>query len=103
MRQSETIDIFDDFIFSFANGYRHVSAFACHLCLEGGFMQLVLLRELIFFQIEPPEGWSFEPKEVILNVDGITDQCSQGKDINFVFMGFAITGKVSTFCSKSSH
>ncbi|PNF29184.1 Nodal modulator 1 [Cryptotermes secundus] len=45
-------------------------------------------------KIEPPAGWSFEPKEVILNVDGRTDQCSQGKDINFVFKGFAITGRV---------
>lgn len=45
-------------------------------------------------KIEPPAGWSFEPKEVILNVDGTTDYCSQGKDINFVFKGFAITGKV---------
>ncbi|KAJ4430118.1 hypothetical protein ANN_22328 [Periplaneta americana] len=45
-------------------------------------------------KIEPPAGWSFEPKEVILNVDGTTDQCSQGKDINFIFKGFAITGKV---------
>jgi hypothetical protein len=51
-------------------------------------------------QIEPPAGWSFEPKEVILNVDGVTDYCSQGKDINFVFKGFAITGKVSTVTSS---
>jgi len=50
-------------------------------------------------QIEPPAGWSFEPKEVILNVDGVTDYCSKGKDINFVFKGFAITGKVSTVTS----
>jgi hypothetical protein len=50
----------------------------------------------IVFQIEPPAGWSFEPKKVILNVDGTTDQCSQGKDINFVFKGFAVTGRVST-------
>jgi hypothetical protein len=35
----------------------------------------------------------FEPEKVILNVDGRTDQCSQGKDINFVFKGFAITGQ----------
>ncbi|KAJ9575263.1 hypothetical protein L9F63_025785, partial [Diploptera punctata] len=46
------------------------------------------------FMIEPPEGWSFEPKEVNLVVDGSTDKCSQGKDINFVFKGFAVTGKV---------
>ena len=47
-------------------------------------------------QIEPPEGWSFEPKEVNLVVDGSTDKCSQGKDINFVFRGFAVIGKAST-------
>ncbi|KAJ9574412.1 hypothetical protein L9F63_025943, partial [Diploptera punctata] len=46
-------------------------------------------------KIEPPEGWSFEPKEVNLVVDGSTDKCSQGKDINFVFKGFAVTGKVA--------
>jgi hypothetical protein len=51
-------------------------------------------------QIEPPAGWSFEPKEVILNVDGVNDYCSQGKDINFVFKGFAVTGKVSKVTSS---
>lgn len=45
-------------------------------------------------KVEPPKGWSFEPTEVVLNVDGSTDICSQGKDINFVFKGFGITGKV---------
>ncbi|OXU24420.1 hypothetical protein TSAR_002763 [Trichomalopsis sarcophagae] len=45
-------------------------------------------------KLEPPRGWSFEPTEVTLNVDGTTDLCSQGKDINFVFKGFGITGKV---------
>ncbi|XP_067008353.2 BOS complex subunit NOMO1 [Anabrus simplex] len=51
-------------------------------------------------KIDPPEGWSFEPKEVHLNVDGATDQCSQGIDINFSFKGFAIAGKV---LSAGSH
>ena len=45
--------------------------------------------------MDPPRGWSFEPTEVGLNVDGITDDCSQGKDINFTFKGFGITGHVS--------
>jgi hypothetical protein len=63
-------------------------------------LYFIFLYILIVLQIEPPAGWSFEPKEVILNVDGTTDYCSQGKDINFVFKGFAITGKVSTVFSS---
>lgn len=49
---------------------------------------------IILWQVEPPPGWSFEPTEVKLNVDGSTDICSQGKDINFIFKGFGITGRV---------
>jgi hypothetical protein len=45
--------------------------------------------------VDPPRGWSFEPTEVALNVDGVTDDCSQGNDINFIFKGFGITGRVS--------
>lgn len=45
--------------------------------------------------ISPPPGWSFEPEHVELNFDGKNDVCSQGKDVNFVFKGFGITGKVS--------
>ncbi|XP_063218768.1 BOS complex subunit NOMO3 [Bacillus rossius redtenbacheri] len=52
-------------------------------------------------KIAPPSGWLFEPKEVVLNVDGITDPCSQGKDINFVFKGFAILGKVVSAGSEN--
>ncbi|EDW08984.1 nodal modulator 3 [Drosophila mojavensis] len=44
--------------------------------------------------IAPPPGWSFEPEHVELNFDGKNDVCSQGKDVNFVFKGFGITGKV---------
>ncbi|XP_037945256.1 nodal modulator 1 [Teleopsis dalmanni] len=45
--------------------------------------------------ISPPPGWSFDPQQVELNFDGKTDICSQGKDVNFIFKGFGITGKVS--------
>lgn len=45
-------------------------------------------------KVDPPKGWTFQPTEVPLNVDGSTDSCSLGKDINFFFKGFAITGKV---------
>lgn len=46
-------------------------------------------------KISPPAGWSFEPEEVKLNFDGQTDVCSLGKDVNFIFKGFGITGKVA--------
>ncbi|XP_036332168.1 nodal modulator 1 isoform X1 [Rhagoletis pomonella] len=45
-------------------------------------------------KVSPPPGWSFEPEQVELNFDGETDLCSQGKDVNFAFKGFGITGKV---------
>lgn len=49
------------------------------------------------FQLEPPPGWSFTPTRVDLVVDGVSDLCSQGKDIDFNFKGFGITGKVCRF------
>ncbi|KYQ48115.1 Nodal modulator 3 [Trachymyrmex zeteki] len=52
-------------------------------------------------KVEPPRGWSFEPTEVTLNVDGITDDCSQGKDVNFTFKGFGITGRVISLGTDS--
>ncbi|XP_075989441.1 BOS complex subunit NOMO2 [Anticarsia gemmatalis] len=51
-------------------------------------------------KVHPPAGWSFEPSQVELSVDGTTDQCSSGQDINFAFNGFGITGKVITAGQK---
>ncbi|CAI5792165.1 nodal modulator 1-like [Podarcis lilfordi] len=45
-------------------------------------------------KIEPPLGWSFEPTSVDIHVDGINDICTKGGDINFVFTGFSVNGKV---------
>ncbi|XP_044289374.1 nodal modulator 1-like isoform X2 [Varanus komodoensis] len=45
-------------------------------------------------KIEPPQGWTFEPTSVDLHVDGINDICTKGGDINFVFTGFSVSGKV---------
>ncbi|KAF5281651.1 hypothetical protein FQA39_LY17749 [Lamprigera yunnana] len=52
-----------------------------------------------WLKLQPPPGWSFNPTEVSLSIDGSTDLCSIGKDINFVFQGFGITGKVESFKS----
>ncbi|XP_072764167.1 BOS complex subunit NOMO3 isoform X2 [Anoplolepis gracilipes] len=50
-------------------------------------------------KVDPPRGWSFEPTEVTLNVDGVTNDCSQ--DINFTFKGFGITGRVISLGTDS--
>ncbi|XP_048265268.1 uncharacterized protein LOC100649850 isoform X3 [Bombus terrestris] len=52
-------------------------------------------------KVDPPRGWSFEPTEILLVVDGTTDACSEGKDINFTFKGFGITGRVTSLRSDS--
>lgn len=51
-------------------------------------------------KVHPPAGWSFEPSQVELSVDGTTDKCSSGQDINFAFNGFGITGRVITAGQK---
>lgn len=45
-------------------------------------------------KIAPPPGWSFEPEQFEINFDGKTDLCSLGKDVNFAFKGFGITGRI---------
>ena len=35
-----------------------------------------------------------DPTSVELNIDGTTDKCSKGEDINFIFTGFTLSGKV---------
>jgi len=52
-------------------------------------------------KIEPPQGWIFEPMSVNLNVDGITDPCSNSKEINFHFRGFTLAGKIVNQFSDS--
>ena len=50
-------------------------------------------------RITPPQGWIFEPTEVEFNFDGKNDLCSKQTDINFVFKGFTIFGKVFSYNS----
>jgi hypothetical protein len=42
----------------------------------------------------PPSGWSFEPTQIELNIDGETDPCTLNHDLNFVFKGFGLAGRV---------
>ena len=52
-------------------------------------------------RIDSPRGWSFEPTEINFNFDGKNDICSKQTDINFVFNGFSIFGKVFSANSVS--
>ncbi|KAF2356366.1 Carbohydrate-binding-like fold [Trinorchestia longiramus] len=47
-------------------------------------------------KVAPPPGWSVEPSEVPVSIDGVSDLCSLEEDINFYFKGFAVLGKVSS-------
>ena len=41
-----------------------------------------------------------DPNSVELNIDGTTDKCSKGEDINFIFTGFTLSGKVGFKANK---
>ncbi|XP_054992376.1 BOS complex subunit NOMO1 [Sorex araneus] len=61
---------------------------------NGYFMIPLYDKGDFILKIEPPLGWSFEPTSVELYVDGVSDICTKGGDINFVFTGFSVNGKV---------
>ncbi|OBS60368.1 hypothetical protein A6R68_08520 [Neotoma lepida] len=61
---------------------------------NGYFMIPLYDKGDFILKIEPPLGWSFEPTSVELHVDGVSDICTKGGDINFVFTGFSVNGKV---------
>ncbi|RXM33768.1 Nodal modulator 1 [Acipenser ruthenus] len=62
--------------------------------INGYFMIPLYDKGDFVLTIEPPLGWSFEPTSVDLHVDGVTDICTKGEDINFVFTGFSVSGTV---------
>ena len=43
-------------------------------------------------------GCTPEPSEVALVVDGETDLCSRGEDVNFELLGFSVYGQVCVVC-----
>ncbi|UXI20244.1 homeobox protein ceh-1-like [Sarcoptes scabiei] len=47
-----------------------------------------------------PSGWMFEPDELNLEFDGVNDLCSKQIDINFIFKGYTIFGKVISVASN---
>ena len=61
---------------------------------NGYFLLPIYTKGPIIIKLLPPDGWTFEPSELSFNVDGTTDVCSKGEDLNFLFKGFTVTGKV---------
>lgn len=64
--------------------------------VNGYYMIPVYAKGEYILQVNPPPGWSFEPTEIPVNVDGETDACTKNEDINFFFKGFGLSGKVVT-------
>ncbi|XP_055331310.1 BOS complex subunit NOMO3-like [Paramacrobiotus metropolitanus] len=46
-----------------------------------------------------PEGLSFEPSRIPVNIDGTTDPCSMQQNLNFRFIGYSLVGKVNSISS----
>ena len=65
--------------------------------VNGYYMIPVYTKGEYILQVNPPPGWSFEPTQVNVNVDGKTDPCTKNEDINFFFKGFGLSGKVCIF------
>lgn len=62
--------------------------------VNGYYMIPIYNKGEYVLQVNPPPGWSFEPNQVVINVDGQSDPCSKNEDINFFFKGFGLSGKV---------
>lgn len=64
-------------------------------CAPNGYFLIPLYDKGSFvIKVESSRGWSFRPESVEMNVDGETDPCSLGEDINFVFSGVSVSGRV---------
>lgn len=70
---------------------------------NGYFLFPVDVKGEYTLRVSSPRGWSFEPEKYEINYDGKTDLCSLGKDFNFMFKGFGITGKIAGVVGDASN
>ena len=71
--------------------------------INGYYMIPIYTKGEYILQVNPPPGWSFDPTEVPINIDGKSDPCTKNEDINFNFKGFGLSGKVVTFGDLKSN
>ncbi|CAF2213195.1 unnamed protein product [Rotaria magnacalcarata] len=69
--------------------------------VNGYYMIPVYEHGEYILKLLPPPGWSFEPTQFELNIDGETDSCTLNYDLNFVFKGFGLAGRVISAGSAS--
>ncbi|CAF0788984.1 unnamed protein product [Adineta steineri] len=62
--------------------------------VNGYYMIPVYERGEYILKLLPPSGWSFDPSQIELNIDGETDPCTLNHDLNFAFRGFGLAGRV---------
>lgn len=63
---------------------------------NGYFLVAIYDKGEYILQINPPSGWGFAPQQIPLKIDGVTDPCSKGQDLNFVFTGFSVVGQIAS-------
>ncbi|CAK9295626.1 unnamed protein product [Gordionus sp. m RMFG-2023] len=48
-------------------------------------------------KLDVPGNWNFYPSEYNILIDGVTDQCTKGENLNFDFAGFYLSDRIYTF------
>eukprot|EP00116_Pleurobrachia_bachei_P006723 sb/3466985/ len=61
---------------------------------NGYFLLPIYTKGPVVLKVLPPEGWTFEPSQIGIEIDGVSDACSKSKDINFDFTGYTVKGRV---------
>ena len=61
---------------------------------NGYFLLPLYSKGQVSVRVMPPAGWTFSPDQIMLDIDGTSDPCSRGEDLNFIFQGFTVSGHV---------
>ncbi|XP_063692288.1 BOS complex subunit NOMO3-like isoform X2 [Bolinopsis microptera] len=61
---------------------------------NGYFLLPLYSKGQVSVRVLPPAGWTFSPDQIMLDIDGTSDLCSRGQDLNFIFQGFTVSGSV---------
>ena len=61
---------------------------------NGYYMLPVYSKGVYVIRVHAPNGWAFKPDHYELTVNGVDDDCSMDKDINFDFLGLPVNGQV---------